>query len=82
MPASPFYCSPSGHFKTDHGIACLTVEEAATVAVETPDSHQMDLLQAIDRGDFPSWTLRIRIVPAGSVSNCRKSCGHEQVLVY
>ena len=58
MPASPLSCSPSGRFKTNQGIARLTAGEVATVAGETPDSHEMDLLQAMDRGDFPTWTLR------------------------
>jgi hypothetical protein len=67
LPASPLSCSPSGRFKTNQGIARLTAGEVATVAGETPDSHEMDLLQAMDHRDFPSWPLRVRIVPAGSV---------------
>jgi catalase len=50
------------HFKTDQGIACLTAEEAARVAGETPDSHQMDLHEAIHRREFPSWTLKVQIM--------------------
>jgi len=50
------------HFKTDQGIRFLTGEEAAKVAGETPDSHQLDLLEAIDRGEYPSWTLRVQIM--------------------
>ena len=50
------------HFKTDQGIKCLTAEEAALVAGEAPDSHQIDLLEAIDRGEHPSWTLKVQIM--------------------
>ena len=59
------------HFKTDQGIECLTAEEAAELAGENPDSHQMDLLQAIDRGDYPSWTLKVQIMPAGEAKSYR-----------
>jgi catalase len=50
------------HFKTDQGIKCLTAEEAAVVAGGAPDSHQIDLLEAIDRGEHPSWTLKVQIM--------------------
>ncbi|KWX02909.1 catalase [Carbonactinospora thermoautotrophica] len=51
------------HFKTDQGIRFLTNEEAAVVAGRDPDSHQRDLHTAIDRGDYPSWTLYVQIMP-------------------
>jgi catalase len=50
------------HFKTDQGIGFLTAEAAATVAGEAPESHQLDLLEAIDRGEYPSWTLSVQIM--------------------
>jgi len=56
------------HFKTDQGIACLTRQQAAKVAGENPDSHQADLMAAIERGDFPSWTLKVQIMPAAEAS--------------
>ncbi|MDH5371483.1 MAG: catalase, partial [Acidimicrobiia bacterium] len=51
------------HFKTDQGIGTLDNEEAARIGGENPESHQTDLLQAIDAGDFPSWTLKVQIMP-------------------
>jgi catalase len=51
------------HFKTDQGIKCLTSEEAARIAGENPDSHHADLLQAIDRREYPSWTVKMQIMP-------------------
>jgi catalase len=54
------------HFKTDQGIACLTAEEAAKLAGENPDSHQMDLHEAIHRREFPTWTLKVQIMPAAA----------------
>lgn len=51
------------HFKTDQGIRCNTAEEAARVAGENPEHHQQDLYEAIERGDFPSWTLKVQVMP-------------------
>jgi catalase len=59
------------HFKTDQGIECLTAEAAATLAGENPDSHQMDLHEAIHRGEFPSWTLKLQIMPAVEAKSYR-----------
>lgn len=53
------------HFKTDQGIRCLTSEKSARVAGENPQAFQIDLLQSIERGDFPSWTLKPEAEAAG-----------------
>ena len=50
------------HFKTDQGIRCLDSSEAAELAGLNPDSHQLDLIEAIERGDFPSWTLSVQVM--------------------
>ncbi len=47
------------HFKTDQGIQCLSNEEAASMP---PQGAQQDLVDAIDRGDFPSWTVKVQIL--------------------
>ena len=47
------------HFKTDQGIECVTNEEAATLP---PHGAQQDLVEAIDRGDFPSWTVKLQVL--------------------
>ena len=52
------------HFKTDQGIECLTTDEAARLAGENPESNTADLIDAIDRGDFPSWTVKVQVMPA------------------
>jgi catalase len=59
------------HFKTDQGIKCLTSEDAARVAGQDPDHHQRDLLRAIERGEYPSWTLKIQIMPAADAAAYR-----------
>jgi catalase len=50
------------HFKTDQGIGFLDSSEAAELAGLNPDSHQLDLVEAIERGEFPSWTLSVQIM--------------------
>jgi catalase len=51
------------HFKTDQGVECLTQQEADRIAGEDGDYHQRDLYHAIERGEFPSWTLKMQIMP-------------------
>ena len=51
------------HFKTDQGIECLTQEDADRIAGEDGDYHRRDLFDAIRRGDYPTWTLRVQIMP-------------------
>ena len=51
------------HFKTDQGIQCLTSEQAAAVAGSNPQALQEDLHSAIERGEFPSWTLHVQLMP-------------------
>jgi catalase len=51
------------HFKTNQGIEYLTQAEADRIAGEDSDYHQRDLYDAIGRGEFPSWSLRMQIMP-------------------
>ena len=51
------------HFKTDQGIEFLTQEDADRMAGEDGDYHRRDLFDAIGRGDYPSWTLRVQLMP-------------------
>lgn len=51
------------HFKTDQGIRTLDNRQAAELAGENPESHTTDLIRAIETGDFPSWTLKVQIMP-------------------
>jgi len=51
------------HFKTDQGIDFLTQKEADQIAGEDADYHRRDLFEAIKRSDYPSWTLRVQIMP-------------------
>lgn len=51
------------HFKTDQGIGFLTQEESGKIAGQDADYHRRDLFEAIKRGEFPSWTLKMQIMP-------------------
>jgi catalase len=51
------------HFITDQGIQWLTQAEADVLAGQDADYHQRDLWEAIRRGDHPSWTLKVQIMP-------------------
>ncbi len=50
------------HFQTQQGIKNLTNEEAAAIIARDRDSHQRDLFEAIEKGDFPRWTLYFQIM--------------------
>ncbi len=51
------------HFKTDQGIEFFTQDEGDQMAAADTDYHQRDLYEAIERGDFPSWTLKVQVMP-------------------
>jgi catalase len=51
------------HFICDQGIEFLTQAEADELAGKDADYHQRDLYTAIRRGEYPSWTLKVQIMP-------------------
>jgi catalase len=51
------------HFITNQGIEFLTQAEADQLAGSDGDYHTRDLFQAIERGECPSWTLKMQIMP-------------------
>ena len=51
------------HFKTQQGIKNWTDEEAAAAVAHDRETHQRDLYDAIERGDFPKWTMYVQIMP-------------------
>ncbi|MDO9960923.1 catalase [Glaesserella parasuis] len=51
------------HFKTQQGHKFFTNEEAAKVVGEDRESSQKDLYEAIERGEFPRWTVQVQIMP-------------------
>jgi catalase len=51
------------HFKSMQGIENLTDAEAASLVGGDRESHQRDLFNAIEKGDFPKWRFCVQIMP-------------------
>jgi catalase len=58
------------HFKTQQGIRCLSDEEAEAIIAKCRESHQRDLYENIEKGDFPRWTMSIQVMPEKDASKC------------
>lgn len=50
------------HFKTQQGIKNFTGAEADQMRATDMEHSQRDLVEAIDRGDFPKWALKIQVM--------------------
>jgi catalase len=59
------------HFKTDQGIRCLTSDEGASIGGRDPAHLQRDLYSAIERGEHPSWTLKLQVMKASDAAAYR-----------
>ena len=51
------------HFATQQGIKNLTDEEAAQIVANDRESSQRDLYEAIEKKDYPRWTMSVQIMP-------------------
>jgi len=58
------------HFKTQQGIKNLTDQEAETIVARDRESHQRDLLESIDNGDFPKWNMKIQVMTENQAKEC------------
>jgi catalase len=59
------------HFKTDQGIRTLTSEEAATIGGQDQFHCHKDLYDAIEDEQFPSWTLKVQVMPEADAATYR-----------
>jgi catalase len=59
------------HFICDQGIEFFTQAEADQMAGVDTDYHTRDLFDAIERGDHPSWTLKMQIMPFDDAAGYR-----------
>ena len=50
------------HFKSLQGIKNFSDAEAAEMKAKDPDFAQRDLVEAIDRKEFPKWVLKIQVM--------------------
>jgi catalase len=57
------------HFKTDQGIKNLSSEKAAQLKSEDLDYATKDLYESIEKGDNPSWTYYVQIMPEADAEN-------------
>ena len=51
------------HFHTQQGMRFFSNQEAAAMAGDDADFHRRDLFDAIARGEHPSWTLSVQVMP-------------------
>ncbi|WP_037056081.1 catalase [Pseudonocardia asaccharolytica] len=51
------------HHRTQQGIKNLTDAEATELIGNDRESHQKDLYEAIERGEFPKWKLYVQVMP-------------------
>ena len=51
------------HLKTRQGIENLTDQEAEEIVGKDRESHQRDLFNSIESGEFPGWNMKIQVVP-------------------
>lgn len=49
-------------FRTQQGIENLSDSQAANVVGNDRESHQRDLFESIERGEFPRWTMFIQVM--------------------
>jgi len=58
------------HLLTQQGIRNLSDEEAGAIIGKDRESHQRDLFESIERGDFPRWTMFIQVMPEKEAAKC------------
>ncbi len=51
------------HFHSNQGVVNLTNEEAQRLAGADADFHRRDLFEAIGRKEYPTWALRVQVMP-------------------
>src|SRR6201986_186186 len=57
------------HFKTAQGIKNFNNDEAVEMKGKDPDFAQRDLVEAIDRKEFPKWNLKIQVMTLEDAKN-------------
>lgn len=59
------------HFKTAQGIENITDQEAEALVGKDRESNQRDLFEAIEKGNFPKWYMKVQIMPEEDAKNYR-----------
>ncbi len=60
------------HFKPKQGTRNLSPRRAEELAGSDPDYAQRDLFHAIEKGDYPQWTVYIQVMGEDQARNYRK----------
>ncbi len=58
------------HLHTEQGIKNLSDAEAQVLIAKDRESHQRDLYETIERGDFPKWRMFVQIMPEKDAAKC------------
>lgn len=61
------------HFRTRQGIKNLTDAEAAIFIGCDRESHQLDLFEAIEQGDYPKWDFYIQVMTEEQARNHKEN---------
>ncbi|NLT25667.1 MAG: catalase, partial [Microbacteriaceae bacterium] len=59
------------HFQSDQGVENMSNDEAERLAGQDAEYHRRDLFDAIERGEHPSWTLNMQIMPYDEAKDYR-----------
>ena len=57
------------HFRSQQGIQNLTDQEAEKVVALDRESHQRDLYEAIEKGQYPKWKMYIQVMTEEQAEN-------------
>jgi catalase len=63
------------HFKTNQGIKNMMDDEGDKLIGADRESSQRDLFNAIEKGDFPSWTMKVQIMTQSQAEQFEKDTG-------
>jgi len=58
------------HLVTQQGIKNLSDAEAETIVAKDRESHQRDLYDSIEKGDFPRWKMFVQIMTEQEAAKC------------
>lgn len=61
--ASGERCWVKYYLHSQQGVEGLSGDEATRIAGEDADFHRRELLESIEKGDHPRWTLSVQVIP-------------------
>ncbi|MCP1101427.1 catalase [Lachnospiraceae bacterium PAL113] len=61
------------HWRTVQGIENISDSEAAAIVAHDRESHQRDLFESIEKGDFPKWDFYIQVMTEEQANNHKEN---------